>query len=138
MLAGKTFARASTDMQTRVAHLGGIARIMQHHWDRRQIGLIANEFLQLVKRPSVAAPFLHLAPLLLVRALPNARQVFEYHHGTFALGGLHNVVADLVVGLPLESLLSLPDSRLRSPRHLRRVLRVPFVALRSSAARNRL
>jgi len=79
---------------------------MQDNRDRRQIDLVANEVAQLGERPTVAAPSLHLLAGLKVGALANAREVFEYDHRAFALCRLHDVFANLVIGLPLESSLS--------------------------------
>ena len=79
---------------------------MQDDRNRRQIGLVANELAQLVERPTVAAPSLHLLAPLAVGACSNARQVFEHNQRAFALCRLHKVLANLVIGLPLESSLS--------------------------------
>lgn len=76
---------------------------MQHDRNRCQLGFVANQQPQLVEGPTVAVSSLGLAACLGVGAFANARQVFKHHHRPFIPCRLHNVFANLVIDMPLES-----------------------------------
>ena len=75
--ARKALALARAQMQTPVAHLGGIRRWHQMHDHTSQRRFVRHELPQLEKGPMVATTSFCLQPTLLVRPLSNARQIFQ-------------------------------------------------------------
>lgn len=99
---GKAFALAGTDMQTAVAHLRRIGRGHPKDDRTRILSLVGQKPAQLMERPTVTAAPLGFRPWLLIRALPNTRQVFKSNRPAGLYGIRDEGFTDLMVGLLLK------------------------------------
>lgn len=100
--AGKALALAQAQMQTPVAHLGGIRRWHQMHDHTSQRRFVRHELPQLEKGPMVAATSFCLQPTLLVRPLSKARQIFQGKRCMGLGSSLDEGFSNAVIGMALK------------------------------------
>ena len=99
----KTFSAPVSEVQAYMAHLRGIRWGRQVDHNTSRLSFIGDEGTELVKGPTVASAPLGFLSGLLVGAFPDAGQILQRYR---SLGGKsvgNQVLADLMVGLALET-----------------------------------
>jgi len=104
--AGKAFVVTVPEMQTGMAHLGGIGWRTQHQQDRSQGGFVLHKLPQLVERPAIASAAFHPRAWLGIGPRTHARQIFQDQHGLVLSSLLDKGLTDDVVGVPLKPSLT--------------------------------
>src|SRR5438552_15257481 len=104
--ADETLASTSTEMQTAMTHLRSVGRRdkIKHH--AGQCRLVRDKLLQLEKGPTVATATFRLRSLFLVRAVPDAAQIFDGERRVALSGCCDKRFGNTMIGVPLEALFT--------------------------------
>jgi hypothetical protein len=89
-----------------MTRFGSVGWIHEHQRNASGKCLVAQELAQLVECPTVGSPAFRLASWLLVRAFPDASQVFKRNRSIVGLRLRNKLFADHMVGVGSETFFS--------------------------------